>query len=170
MNDSLLAMCAVLEIAQHERERLRSPDHDQAPKPAPTRAIAKRLTGFDRGLELLMRHLVNDGIVVGVRGPGGGHRLARGETEITLRQIRDAVEMPILAEVREAYGDSVIPNFVQEIVDDAQREETRYLDGWTAAMVLNIIYPNETGANAVAPEPPQCHIPVDAYSSDQEMD
>jgi Iron-dependent Transcriptional regulator len=167
VKDSLLAMCAVLEIAQHERERLRAvvPEPPKKPRknarkpkpvlrPAPTRAIAKRLTGFDRGLQLLIPRLVDAGILVGRRGRGGGHLLGRGESEITLRQIHEVVEKPNFSEVGDRLAVN-IPAYAQWIVDVARIQEMTSLGDWTVATVLDNIDGNEARGNGVYPIAPE---------------
>ena len=133
MNETTLAMVATLEIAAHERSLLRMPEATM--RPAPTQAIAKRLTGFDRGLQLLMPKLAVAGIVVGVRGRHGGHRLARSESEITLRQVCDAVEKPSYADAVDSRAS--ISSRVQWIVYLAQLERVDFLASWTLTTVLD---------------------------------
>ena len=48
-------------------------------------------------LEQLFARLRRAGLVLSARGPGGGYRLARAATAITLAEITDAVEEPIRA-------------------------------------------------------------------------
>ena len=48
-------------------------------------------------LEQLFARLRRGGLVASVRGPGGGYRLGRAATDITLAEITDAVEEPIRA-------------------------------------------------------------------------
>jgi Rrf2 family iron-sulfur cluster assembly transcriptional regulator len=48
-------------------------------------------------LEQLFARLRRGGLVVSVRGPGGGYRLGRPAWKITLAEITDAVEEPIRA-------------------------------------------------------------------------
>ena len=48
-------------------------------------------------LEQLFGHLRRSGLVASARGPGGGYRLARPATVITVAEIVDAVDEPIRA-------------------------------------------------------------------------
>jgi Rrf2 family transcriptional regulator, iron-sulfur cluster assembly transcription factor len=48
-------------------------------------------------LEQLFGHLRRSGLVASARGPGGGYRLARPATSITVAEIVDAVDEPIRA-------------------------------------------------------------------------
>jgi DNA-binding IscR family transcriptional regulator len=173
VNDAVLAMAAVLEIARYQRALLRTPGQEPQKKkkklrsgprrPAPTHTIAARLTGNKRGLEQLMQKLVAYGIVDGVRGPHGGHRLVRQESEITLRMIYDAVAKPDFAEVTDPWAID-IPSRVQWIVDLAQRAKMKFLENWTLERVLDEIERREAAKN----QTPQ--IPTDAYSSELEPD
>ena len=48
-------------------------------------------------LEQLFAKMRRAGLVSGVRGPGGGYRLARGADSVTVAEIIDAVNEPIKA-------------------------------------------------------------------------
>lgn len=72
----LFAVEAVVDIA-------RQPGGD----PVPSRDITRRQGIPPRYLEQVLQHLVRAGILVGVRGPRGGYRLARERRRITLGEI-----------------------------------------------------------------------------------
>ncbi|MEE3330018.1 MAG: Rrf2 family transcriptional regulator [Myxococcota bacterium] len=59
------------------------------------RVIGDRQTIPMRYLEQIFQRLRKAGLVAGKRGPGGGYTLARLASEITLRDILEAVEGPI---------------------------------------------------------------------------
>lgn len=59
------------------------------------RVIGDRQTIPMRYLEQIFQRLRKAGLVAGKRGPGGGYTLARPASEITLRDILEAVEGPI---------------------------------------------------------------------------
>jgi DNA-binding IscR family transcriptional regulator len=173
VNDVILAVAAVLEVAKYQRDLLRAPDQEPQIKkkklrsptrrPAPTHVIAERLTGNKRGLEQMMPKLAACGIVKGIRGPCGGHRLARGESEITLRQVCEAVAKPDFDEVVDPWSND-IPSCVQWIVNLAQHAKMKFLENWTLERVLDEIERRETAKNST----PQ--IPTDAYASETEND
>jgi len=61
----------------------------------PLQDIAERQDLSLSYLEQLFARLRRAGLVAGVRGPGGGYRLARPATEIATAEIIDAVDEPI---------------------------------------------------------------------------
>ena len=50
----------------------------------PLKAIAQRQEISEKYLEAIMKSLVQQGLVVGLRGKGGGYRLARRPAEYTV--------------------------------------------------------------------------------------
>lgn len=66
-------------------------------KPVQLRVIGERQNIPARYLEQIFQRLRRAGLVQGKRGPGGGYTLLRGTSEITLRDIVEAVEGPIEA-------------------------------------------------------------------------
>jgi Rrf2 family protein len=64
-------------------------------KPVQLRVIGERQNIPARYLEQIFQRLRRAGLVQGKRGPGGGYTLSRGTTEITLRDVVEAVEGPI---------------------------------------------------------------------------
>jgi Rrf2 family iron-sulfur cluster assembly transcriptional regulator len=64
-------------------------------EPVQLRVIGERQGIPARYLEQIFQRLRREGLVVGKRGPGGGYTLSRGTSEITLRDIVEAVEGPI---------------------------------------------------------------------------
>jgi Rrf2 family protein len=73
---SLLAIAAVVDIAQHAR-----------PMPVAAKALAARHNLPPRHLETVLQALVRQGILKGVRGPRGGYALARERRRITAGDI-----------------------------------------------------------------------------------
>ena len=58
----------------------------------PLKEIAKKQDISEKYLEAIIKSLVSARFVVGVRGKGGGYRLARPASEITVRDILNATE------------------------------------------------------------------------------
>jgi Rrf2 family protein len=77
---ALFAIEAVLDIAYHA-----------GLQPVQSREITRRQDIPKRYLEQALQSLVRHGILVGVRGPRGGYRLARERRRISLGQIIRAV-------------------------------------------------------------------------------
>ena len=71
-----LAFEAVVDIAYNAR-----------PDPVQSKEITKRQGVPQRYLEQVMQQLVHAGILIGVRGPRGGYRLAKERRRITLGDI-----------------------------------------------------------------------------------
>ncbi|GAB3127459.1 RrF2 family transcriptional regulator [Novispirillum itersonii] len=72
----LFAIEAVLDIAYHA-----------GGEPVQSREITRRQEIPRRYLEQTLQHLVRSGVLVGVRGPKGGYRLARERRRITIGEI-----------------------------------------------------------------------------------
>ena len=94
----ILAIAAVVDIALHDGD---------TPVSAKTLAVRHGLP--PRHLEPVLQALVRDGILKGIRGPGGGYELAGEPGDITAAQILRAADMiddedpqsnsPLLAEL-----------------------------------------------------------------------
>src|SRR3954447_1248884 len=63
--------------------------------PTASHVIAHKRGIPDRFLLKVLKPLVNAQILLSVKGPNGGYRLARPATEITVLEILEAVEGPI---------------------------------------------------------------------------
>jgi len=78
------AICGIFDLA-----------YNADTKPVQLRVIGQRQNIPPRYLEQIFQRLRRAGLVEGKRGPGGGYTLLRGTTEITLRDVVEAVEGPI---------------------------------------------------------------------------
>jgi len=78
------AICGVFDIAYNGRGR-----------PVQVRTIGERQSIPVRYLEQIFQRLRRSDLVKAKRGPGGGYQLARASSEISLREIVEAVEGPI---------------------------------------------------------------------------
>jgi len=72
----ILAIAAVIDIALHAADR-----------PVSARALAERNGLPPRHLEPVLQALVREGILKGIRGPGGGYELASAPGDITAEAI-----------------------------------------------------------------------------------
>src|SRR6201996_291842 len=79
---SILAIAAVVDIALHAHSR-----------PVAAKALAQRHQLPPRHLEPVLQALVREGILKGIRGPGGGYELASEPRDITAEQILRAAEL-----------------------------------------------------------------------------
>jgi len=77
----ILAIAAVVDIALHAKDR-----------PVSAKTLAVRHGLPPRHLEPVLQALVHEGILRGIRGPGGGYELAGDATSITAEQIVRAAE------------------------------------------------------------------------------
>jgi Rrf2 family transcriptional regulator, iron-sulfur cluster assembly transcription factor len=75
-NKAILAIAAVVDIAVHSHER-----------PVSAKALAARHDLPPRHLEPVLQALVREGLLRGIRGPGGGYALAREAQEISAEEI-----------------------------------------------------------------------------------
>ncbi|MDP6978359.1 MAG: Rrf2 family transcriptional regulator [Myxococcota bacterium] len=77
------AICGIFDLAYNA-------DYE----PVQLRVIGERQGIPPRYLEQIFQRLRRAGLVAGKRGPGGGYTLARGTSEITLRDVVEGVEGP----------------------------------------------------------------------------
>lgn len=100
---TLFAIEAVLDIAYHA-----------GPNPVQSREITRRQGIPRRYLEQALQNLVRHGVLVGVRGPRGGYRLARERRRITVGEIVRIVrqsemsEDPLLDDAGSPLGHQVV--------------------------------------------------------------
>ena len=130
----ILAIAAVVDIALHDGD---------APVSAKTLAVRHGLP--PRHLEPVLQALVRDGILKGVRGPGGGYQLAGEPGDITAAQILRAAELmdndpapqsnsplladivlPAIADAEKALSDALMRITVADMV---RRPEPRRASG-----------------------------------------
>ena len=78
----ILAIAAVIDIALNARGR-----------PVAAKALAIRHSLPPRHLEPVLQALVREGVLKGIRGPGGGYELANEPRDITVEQILRAAEL-----------------------------------------------------------------------------
>jgi len=93
------AICGIFDLAYNAQAA-----------PVQLRVIGERQQIPARYLEQIFQRLRRAGIVVGKRGPGGGYTLGRGTTEISLRDIVEAVEGPIGCEPAGTPGMTTAPS------------------------------------------------------------
>lgn len=84
------AVTAMLDIAMHE-----SSTQDINAKPVTLAGISERQSISLSYLEQLFSRLRRQGLVVSVRGPGGGYRLAKNHADISVAEIINAVDEQI---------------------------------------------------------------------------
>jgi len=125
----ILAIAAVVDIALHDREH-----------PVSAKTLAVRHGLPPRHLEPVLQALVRDGILKGIRGPGGGYALAAEPHEITAEQILRAAELmddrsaaqsnsplvvdivlPAIADAEKALSDALGRITIAEMVRPAER-------------------------------------------------
>ena len=78
----ILAIAAVVDIALHDGEH-----------PVSAKTLAVRHGLPPRHLEPVLQALVREGVLKGIRGPGGGYELASEPHDITVEQILRAAEL-----------------------------------------------------------------------------
>lgn len=71
--------------------------HGGGERAVPLQEVARRQEISLSYLEQLFARMRRAGLVSGVRGPGGGYRLARPPAQVTVADIIDAVDEPIKA-------------------------------------------------------------------------
>ncbi|MGH7095817.1 MAG: RrF2 family transcriptional regulator [Stellaceae bacterium] len=112
----LFAIEAVLDIA-----------HNGGAVPVRSSEITARQGIPRRYLEPVLQELVRDGILIGIRGPSGGYRLARERRRVTLgdvvRSVRELEtgENPIDDPAGSALSHQVVRPLWRELEDEAMR-------------------------------------------------
>ncbi|NQU60074.1 MAG: Rrf2 family transcriptional regulator [Rhodospirillales bacterium] len=118
----LFAIEAVLDIAYHA-----------GAEPVQSREITRRQGIPRRYLEQALQHLVRQNILVGVRGPRGGYRLARERRRITIgdivRVVRDMEANSALIE--ETPGSALGHEVVRPLWVELQKDVMRRLNETT---------------------------------------
>lgn len=109
----LYAIEAVLDIAYHA-----------GPEPVQSREITRRQGIPQRYLEQALQHLVRDNILIGVRGPRGGYRLAKERRRISVGDIVRSVkrmetgEDPLETDAGSDLGQKVVRPLWLSVQDD----------------------------------------------------
>ena len=118
----LFAIEAVLDIAYHS-----------SAEPVQSREITRRQGIPRRYLEQALQHLVRKGVLIGVRGPRGGYRLARERRRISIGDIVRVVrEMETGANlIEDAPGSALGHEVVRPLWLELQNELMVRLDGLT---------------------------------------
>lgn len=118
----LFAIEAVLDIAYHA-----------GGEPVQSREITRRQGIPRRYLEQTLQHLVRSGILVGVRGPKGGYRLARERRRVTVGEIVRVVQAMETAEdpYKDLPGSPLGLNVVRPLWGELQEEVMQRLDSIT---------------------------------------
>ena len=125
---TLFAIEAVLDIAYHA-----------GAEPVQSREITRRQGSPRRYLEQALQNLVRSGVLVGVRGPRGGYRLARERRRITVGEIirvvrnDDGEDDPLQEETGSPLGHRV----VRPLWIELQGELLSKLDGVTMDDLCN---------------------------------
>jgi len=118
----LFAIEAVLDIAYHAGSG-----------PVQSREITRRQGIPRRYLEQALQHLVREGVLIGVRGPRGGYRLARERRRISVGDIVRVVRLMDGAEdaIEETVGSELGRTVVRPIWTDLQDKLLEGLDDVT---------------------------------------
>lgn len=78
------ALRFLIDIAEHQAEGY-----------VPLKEIAQRQGISEKYLESIVKTLVKEGVLVGLRGKGGGYRLSRSPDQFGVRQILTMMEGPL---------------------------------------------------------------------------
>jgi len=118
----LYAIEAVLDIAYHAGS-----------EPVQSREITRRQGIPRRYLEQALQQLVRAGVLVGVRGPRGGYRLARERRRITIGDIVRVVREVETGDVQdgEICRSELGGKIIRPLLDDMQTDMMQKLDSVT---------------------------------------
>src|SRR3979411_342971 len=118
----ILAIAAVVDIALHDGD---------TPVSAKTLAVRHGLP--PRHLEPVLQALVRDGILKGIRGPGGGYELAGEPGDITAGQILRDADAP----------ESIPPLLAEVVLPGVAHAEKALSDALTRITVADMVRPAE---------------------------
>ena len=104
--------------------------------PVQSEAIAKRQGVSEAYLDQLLTLLRRSGLVRSVRGPRGGHELARPASEITLMQVLSALEGNFLPAGPESTQDLPSVRVQQELWQRVREVTQKILDSTTVHDLL----------------------------------
>lgn len=113
---AILAVAAVIDIALHAKGR-----------PVSAKALAARHGLPPRHLEPVLQAFVRDGILKGIRGPGGGYELAREARDITAEEILRAAGSVDDAEDPAQAASRLVKEVVLPALAEAERAFARVL-------------------------------------------
>lgn len=118
----LFAIEAVLDIAYHA-----------GGEPVQSREITRRQNIPRRYLEQTLQHLVRSGLLLGVRGPRGGYRLARERRRISVGEIVRVIQDMETQEdlYKDLPGSPLGLNVVRPMWEDLQEDVMQRLDAIT---------------------------------------
>jgi len=124
---TILAIGAVVDVALHSSK-----------EPVSAIDVAARLQLPRRHLEPVLQALVRKGILVGLRGPRGGYKLAKGRQTISVHYISEAIKdletekpsgqfsgllgavvMPALAQAEQCFASALARISVEDLVQTA---------------------------------------------------
>lgn len=114
----VLAVAAVTDIAMHTGKR-----------PMSAKTLAARYGLAPRHLEPVLQALVREGVLRGVRGPGGGYEVARDRSEITAEEIVRIVEAAERVSKMAAVMSPLLLNVVIPTVAQAEQAFSEVLTG-----------------------------------------
>ena len=75
------ALRVLIDIAEHQSDGC-----------LPLKEVAQRQEISEKYLEAILKSLVKEGVLIGVRGKGGGYRLSRAPDQFTVREILQMTE------------------------------------------------------------------------------
>ncbi len=124
---SSYAIHAVVHMAEHG---------DNRPMASQTAAQARGIP--ERFLLKVLRPLVNRGILLSVKGPNGGYRLARPAGKISLLEVVEAVDGPIHGNVSFTEGKDTAPldRKLQAVCDQAAEMTRKQLAAVSVAQLV----------------------------------
>ena len=105
--------------------------------PVQSEAIAKRQGISEAYLDQLLTQLRRAGLVRSVRGPKGGHELAKAAEQITLNEVLAALEGDYLAILPDAEADLPSVKVQREVWQRVRDAAESILDGMTLRALLD---------------------------------
>jgi Rrf2 family protein len=117
---SSYALHALVYIVAHKRDR-----------PIPSHLVAKERGIPERFLLKVLKPLVSARVLMSVKGPNGGYRLARPASAVSLLEVIEAVDGPILGQSplnddqRNSALDRKLQNVCQQSADVMRRQLER---------------------------------------------
>jgi Rrf2 family transcriptional regulator, cysteine metabolism repressor len=97
----------------------------------------------ERYLVQILLQLKRAGIVMSIRGSGGGYRLARASEMISIREILTAIEGPDRTPADPAGAHAGVASALAAVWENARCAERAVLEGTTIAQLAAVVSPPE---------------------------
>lgn len=118
-------------------------------QPLASHTIAAERGIPERFLLKVLKHLVSAGVLLSIKGPRGGYQLARSPAEITMLEIVEAVDGPILgvAPPLKKHDETSLSPRVEEVCREAAEQTVRVFSKVRLSQLVGKLRATAPGSN-----------------------